>query len=72
MYGYQNIEKRIRYDYYHKKLNGLKEYRVKVYSNSASNASLWKIDLERFKKQLTFDAIYYFDGEIFSVKKILK
>ena len=61
-FGFSNLERRIRYDYNWNQFDREKEYLVRVYSNSASKVTHEKTDLERFSKQMIYEAMYNYDG----------
>jgi len=63
-YGYQNIKKRILYDYNRKNLLGTVYYRIAVYKNTASHVKQWETDLNRYKKRKIYSAFFTFDGEL--------
>ena len=61
-YGFQNIKKRIQYDYKKKDLNESIMYKIDVYKNRSSHVQQWKTDLNRYIPEKIYQALYIYDG----------
>ena len=61
-YGYQNIKKRIVYDYNRKNLIGTVYYKIDVYKNTASHVKQWETNIHRYKAKKIYKSLYVYDG----------
>lgn len=60
-FGWQNLERLIRYDYLFRRRKGTVVYRARVRGNRSSDVRHWKAALDRFQSNILFESQYKFD-----------
>ncbi len=69
-YGFENILKRIKYDYMKNNLSAKTKYKVNVFSNSSSYVQPWDVNKNRHNPNMIYESYYEFDGsELHKVEK---
>ena len=62
-FGWKNLERRIKYDYYKRELTEERTYRVQIFNDNSNKINLWSNSESIYNKTLLFEQNYTYSTE---------